>query len=84
MISDLITKKKVSASLKKNKIYLDIKMHPYRKIDTKSKRSIESDYIHFLDSEVSETIQNYCMIINDYSSLYRLSSYKQTNNFYAI
>ncbi|MBE0515255.1 MAG: CDP-glycerol glycerophosphotransferase family protein [Sulfurimonas sp.] len=64
--------KSVLKILKEYRIFLDIKMHPANKIDTKFKNSIKSEYIHFLESkiEINEIIQDYSMVISDYSGLY--------------
>jgi len=64
--------KKVISVLEKNKVYLDIKMHPANKIDAIFKNSIKSGYIQFLESkiEINEILQDYSIIISDYSGIY--------------
>lgn len=58
--------------LEENNIYLDIKMHPANKIDKKFKSSVKSKHIRFLESkmEINEILQDYSIIISDYSGLY--------------
>lgn len=58
--------------LKSNEVYLDIKMHPANKIDSKFKNSIQCKYINFLESkiEINEIIREYSIIISDYSGIY--------------
>lgn len=64
--------KKVLELLESKNIYLDIKMHPANKIDVKFKNSINSNYIKFLESkiEINEIIQDYSIVVSDYSGLY--------------
>ncbi len=68
--------KKILLFLEKNNIYLDIKMHPLNTVDPQFKNLIKSDYVNFLESqldsqiEINEVLQDYSIIISDYSGLY--------------
>ncbi len=63
---------KIIRFLHKYNIYLDIKMHPANKIDSKFKHSIDDENINFLDSkiEINDIILDYSIVISDYSGIY--------------